>query len=64
MKNTGKFVVKIMKKIIIAFCFIYAFNLIATGLNVIIPLNIITISIVTVLGIPGLIALIVMCFII
>ena len=56
-------ILKIVKRIILAFCIIYCFNLIASGLDIIIPLNVITISLVTILGIPGLISLVVLYFI-
>ena len=53
-----KILFNIIKKIIIAFCIIYTFNLIGVGLNIIIPLNIITIAVVASLGISGLLSLI------
>lgn len=53
----------VFKKIIIAFCLIYAFNLVVVGLDIFIPVNIITVSVVSCLGIPGLLALIGVFFI-
>ena len=55
-------ILKLIKKVILAICIVYCFNLIASGLDIIIPLNVITISLVTILGIPGLISLIVLYF--
>ncbi len=48
----------ILKKIIFAFCIIYAFNLVVVGLELFIPMNIATLSVVSLLGIPGLLALV------
>lgn len=58
MENIIGFIIKICKKIILSFCIIYAFNIVAVGLNIFIPINVITLLIVTILGIPGLLALI------
>ncbi len=48
----------IIKRIIFAFCVIYAFNLVGGGLEIFIPLNVITIAVVSCLGMSGLLALI------
>jgi hypothetical protein len=48
----------IIKKIIVAIFLIYGINLLVSSLNIIIPINIITIIITSFLGIPGLITLI------
>lgn len=53
-----KLIKMLVKKIIFAFCIIYAFNLMGAGLNIFIPLNIITIIVVSFLGMSGLLALI------
>ena len=53
-----KILLNIIKKIVFAFCVIYGFNLIGIGLNITIPLNIITIAVVSTLGISGLLSLI------
>ncbi len=63
MKKIGLGLLKIIKNIVLAFCFIYAFDLIFAGLDIFIPINLITIAIVTFLGIPGLIAMIGVYFI-
>lgn len=54
-----KIVLKYLKKIILAPFMIYLYNLIAVPLNLIIPINIFTIFIVGLLGIPGIITLII-----
>ena len=48
----------ILKKVVFAAFFIYGYNVIAQPLNIIIPLNIITILYVSIFGIPGLLSLI------
>ena len=63
MKTISKVILKILKNVILAFCFIYGFDLIATGMNIFIPINIITIAIVAILGLPGLLSLIGIFFI-
>ncbi len=53
----------IVKKIILAICLVYAFNLLASGLKIFIPINVITISVVASLGMSGLLALIAIYFV-
>ncbi len=53
-----KIIYKMIKKIVFAFTIIYSFNIIMESLNMFIPLNILTISIVTLLGFPGLFTLV------
>lgn len=48
-------VLKLLKKICCSFLMIYSFDLILSGFNVVVPINIITILVVTLLGYPGLI---------
>ncbi len=50
---------KLLKKVIIAAFFIYGYNILAQPLNIIVPLNLITIAYVTFFGVPGLISLII-----
>ena len=58
-----KFIIKLLKKVVVAIYFIYAFNLVASGLNIFIPINIITIGVVTLLGMCGLLSLIAIYFV-
>lgn len=51
---------KVIKKIVFAIIIIYGFNLIVSGM---VPINVITISVVTLLGIPGLLSLIILSLI-
>ena len=48
----------VIKKIVLSFVVLYGYNLIATNFNLVLPINIFTVSIITVLGLPSLLALI------
>ena len=54
MKN----ILGIVKKLILSFVILYTYNLIAVNFNMVIPINIITVGLITVLGTPSLLALI------
>lgn len=47
----------ILRKIVFAFGMIYGINTMLQSVNVYLPINILTISITTVLGVPGLLSL-------
>ena len=51
-------IIKIFKKIIIGFLILYSYNMIVPA-SALIPINLITIIVTTLFGIPGLIALII-----
>lgn len=51
-------IVCFIKKIILSGFLIYGYNMLAGPLNIIIPINIITIFMITVLGVPALFAFI------
>ena len=53
-----KKIYEVIKKIVISAFILYGYNLIAAPINLIIPINIITISILTIFGIPSLLLLI------
>lgn len=53
MKN----ILAIVKKIIMSYVILYGYNLIAVNFNMVIPINIITILLITLLGVPSLLAL-------
>lgn len=55
MKNK---IFNIFKKFILSFIILYGFNTIGNNFNIIIPINMITISIITVLGLPALFSLV------
>jgi len=52
------------KKIVFSVFLIYGFNLIAEPLNLIIPINAITVGLITILGMPALLSLILIYFIV
>ncbi len=53
-----KKVFEILKKVVLSFVILYSYNLIAVNFNMIIPINLFTILIVSILGAPALLALI------
>ncbi len=53
-----KSILEIVKKIVLSFIILYSYNLIAVNFNMVIPINIITVLLITILGTPSLIALI------
>lgn len=52
-----KFVIIMIKKMILGAFLLYGYNLIAVNFNMIIPINFYTIIFVTILGIPSILAL-------
>ena len=54
----------LVKRIILAFVVLYGLNVITSSINVFIPINVITLFVVSLLGIPGLLALISIFFLI
>ena len=54
-----KKIFSLMKKIVLAAFILYGFNLIMSPLSIIIPINIITVSVVTLFSFPGLLGLVV-----
>lgn len=55
MKNI---IIKALKKICYAFVMLYGLNLILTSANIFLPINLITLSLVALLGSPGIIGLV------
>ncbi|MDO5002623.1 MAG: pro-sigmaK processing inhibitor BofA family protein [bacterium] len=53
-----KKVFEILKKVVLSFVILYSYNLIAVNFNMIIPINLFTVLIVSILGAPALLALI------
>ena len=53
-----KKVLSLIKKVILSAFILYGSNMIASPLNVIVPINIITVLIITLLGMPGLFGLV------
>lgn len=59
-----KSLINISKKVIFSFLLLYGLNLLVNSFNVVIPMNIFTIGTITFLGVPGLVSLVVMFFIV
>jgi len=59
-----KKILKLLKKVCVAFVILYGFNLILSSANILIPINIWTLGSVTFLGLPGFVSLVTMFFII
>ena len=59
-----KKIFELIKKIVFSVFIIYGFNLIAEPLNLVIPINIITVGLITILGMPALLSLILIYFIV
>lgn len=55
---------KIFKKISLAFVMLYGLNLILSGVNILIPINLITITSISLLGTPGILGLVAIYFLI
>lgn len=53
-----KKVLKVLSKLCFAFVSVYGLNLILSGINIFIPINLITIALVTILGSPGILGLV------
>lgn len=47
----------LIKKIVLSAFILYGFNLIAAPLNIIVPINVITVLVIALLGMPGLFGL-------
>lgn len=56
--------IKLIRKVVFAFGFLYGLNLIISNANIFIPINVFSLSIATILGIPGIISMLVLYFII
>lgn len=54
-----KFLMNIFKRIFVSAFLLYGYNLIAVRFNMIIPINLYTISFIAILGIPSLLALLI-----
>lgn len=57
-------IIKIVRKICMAFVMIYGLNLILSSVNVFIPINIVTLILVSLLGVPGILGLVATFFLI
>lgn len=53
----------LVKKVILAFFMLYGLNLIISSLNIVIPINLISLTVVSLMGIPGLCTLVGLFFV-
>jgi len=53
-----KKIIKLVRKIIFAVLLLYGYNMLATSLNLIVPINFVTVGSITILGTPALFAFI------
>ena len=54
-----KYLFQLLKKVVVSFGLLYAYNILMQSFNLPIPINLITVIVTTILGIPGFIGLIV-----
>lgn len=59
-----KMIINVIKKIVIGIFILYGFNLLVSSINIIIPINYITVGTVSFLGIPGLLSLVLLFFLV
>ena len=59
-----KIIKKVVRRIVFAFVVLYGLNVIVSSINIFIPINIFTLLVVSSLGVPGLLSLISIFFII
>lgn len=50
--------INMIKKIIFSSFLLYGFNIIAVNFNIVVPINVFTILLITILGVPGLLGLV------
>lgn len=55
-----KHIWNVVKKVIIAIFMLYGINLLISSLNILIPINIVSIILVSLLGVPGIITLVIL----
>ena len=60
----AKIIIKAVRKICMAFVMLYGLNLILASVNIFIPINIVTIGLVSLLGSPGILGLVATYFLI
>lgn len=59
-----KKLILLIKKLVFSFFLLYAYNVIVEPLNLNIPINIITLSLLTIFGVPALVSLIIISVVI
>ncbi|HPF82858.1 MAG TPA: pro-sigmaK processing inhibitor BofA family protein [Bacilli bacterium] len=59
-----KKIIKIVRRVILSFIIIYGYNLLISPINLIIPINLVTLTYTTILGIPAFLSIIVVSLLI
>lgn len=59
-----KKIASVLKKIVVAFFMLYGFDLLVSSINMYIPINLITVGVTSILGIPGLLSLVILYIIV
>lgn len=57
-------IIKVIRRLCMAFVMLYGLNIILSGVDIFIPINIITIGLVSLLGVPGILGLVATYFLI
>ena len=52
-----KYIIALARKIILGFIILYGYNMIAVNFNLVIPINLVTVGLVSLLGFPALFSL-------
>lgn len=55
-----KLVINVLKRLIMSFLLIYSLNVIISDLNVFVPINFVSIAVISLLGIPGMLSFLVL----
>ena len=53
-----KYVVAVLKRLILGFVILYGYNMIAVNFNMVMPINVLTVALVSLLGFPALFSLV------
>ena len=56
-----KYIVVVLKRLILGFVILYGYNMIAVNFNMVMPINVVTVALVSLLGFPALFALVLLC---
>ncbi len=60
----ANYIVKLVKKLCLAFIMLYGLNIVLDAMDIFIPINIITLCLVTFLGVPSILGLVLIFFLI
>lgn len=53
-----KYIVAVLKRLILGFVILYGYNMIAVNFNMVMPINVVTVALVSLLGFPALFSLV------